>query len=280
MVSGMGCHDKEFKNREFERIQEILQRLRAPGGCPWDREQTMATLTPYIVEEAYELVEAIENNDENGIVEESGDLLLQVFFIAQIARESETFDVGHVLRYLSDKLERRHPHVFGELKVDSSYEVGVNWERIKAEERASKNKEQPSMLSGIPKSMPSLLRAYEMQRRAGKVGFDWPPEDISKVFDKVQEEIEELREVTVETPDKEERLQEELGDLLFGMVNLGRHLGVNGEKALQGACKKFFHRFSFIESRVAEGAKPWEAYSLEELDLLWEEAKKAETPGS
>ncbi|HPQ37330.1 MAG TPA: nucleoside triphosphate pyrophosphohydrolase [Synergistaceae bacterium] len=278
----MAENSREKKNAEFERLQEIMRRLRAPGGCPWDREQTLESLRPYIIEEAYELVEAIEKREEKGIVEECGDLLLQVFFIAQIARETGAFDMGDILQGVSDKLERRHPHVFGEVRVDSSDEVSVNWERIKAEERAEKGtsssgeEERKSMLGGIPRSMPSLLRSFEMQRRAAKVGFDWPKGDCTPVLEKVKEEMAEIQEVLARDPENSEELENEMGDLLFAVVNLGRHLGVNSELALQKGCMKFLRRFSAVEREVNEGSRSWESYSLEELDAFWEEAKKRE----
>ncbi len=276
----MSENSREEKNAEFQRLQDIMERLRAPGGCPWDREQTLETLRPYIIEEAYELVEAIEKQEEKGIVEECGDLLLQVFFIAQIAREAGAFDIGDILQKVSEKLERRHPHVFGELRVDSSQEVTRNWERIKAEERAAKEdspeEEHVSMLSGIPRSMPSLLRSFEMQRRAAKVGFDWPRGDLSPVLGKVKEEIWEIEEVLAHAPENTEELENEMGDLLFAVVNLGRHLDVNSELALQKGCAKFLRRFAAVEREVARGNRSWESYSLEELDRFWEEAKKQE----
>ena len=278
----MAENDREKRNAEFERLQEIMRRLRAPGGCPWDREQTLETLRPYIIEEAYELVEAIEKEEGRGIVEECGDLLLQVFFIAQIARETGSFDMGDILQGVSDKLERRHPHVFGEVRVDSSHEVSVNWERIKAEERAEKKdssarkEERKSMLGGIPRSMPSLLRSFEMQRRAAKVGFDWPRGDVAPVLGKVKEEIREIEDLLENAPGNSGELENEIGDLLFAVVNLGRHLGVNSELALQKGCAKFLRRFSFIEGEVAREERSWEDYSLEELDAHWEEAKRRE----
>ncbi len=276
----MAENSREKKNAAFERLETIMERLRAPGGCPWDREQTLESLRPYIIEEAYELVEAIEKQEEKGIVEESGDLLLQVFFIAQIAREAGAFDMGDVLQRISEKLERRHPHVFGEIRVDSSEEVTRNWERIKAEERAEKgapqDREPVSMLSGIPRSMPSLLRSFEMQRRAAKVGFDWPQGDVSPVLEKVKEEIREIEQVLAMAPENSEELENEVGDLLFAVVNLGRHLGVNSELALQKGCAKFLRRFAAIEREVARKDRPWEEYSLEELDRLWARAKERE----
>jgi XTP/dITP diphosphohydrolase/tetrapyrrole methylase family protein/MazG family protein/ATP diphosphatase len=273
-------NSKEKKNAEFQRLQDIMERLRAPGGCPWDREQTLETLRPYIIEEAYELVEAIEKQEEKGIVEECGDLILQVFFIAQIAREAGAFDIADILQKVSEKLERRHPHVFGELRVDSSQEVTRNWERIKAEERAAQenfSEEEPaSMLSGIPRSMPSLLRSFEMQRRAAKVGFDWPRGDLAPVLGKVREEIREIEQVLAHAPENAEELENEMGDLLFAVVNLGRHLGVNSELALQKGCAKFLRRFAAVEREVRRSSRAWESYSLEELDRFWEEAKRRE----
>ncbi len=260
----------------FARLIDIMARLRAPGGCPWDREQSWETLKPYVVEEAYELLDAIDAADEEGIREESGDLLLQVVFIAQIAREEGRFDMGDVLDALSEKLIRRHPHVFGDASADTSDAVLRNWERIKSGERRRKAKD-PSMLGGIPRSLPALLRAYQMQHRAAKVGFDWPAGDPLPVLDKVKEEVEELQEA-LQRGD-EGQVAEEMGDLFFAMVNFGRHLGINAESALQTACGKFARRFSFIESAVLLQERSWEDFTLEELEELWQRAKREE-PGS
>ena len=257
----------------FSRLLDIMARLRAPGGCPWDREQRWETLKPYVVEEAYELLDAIDASDEESIREESGDLLLQVVFIAQIAREEGRFDMENVLNGLTEKLIRRHPHVFGDVSAETSDVVLRNWDRIKSGERRRKAKDL-SMLGSIPRSLPALLRAYQMQHRAAKVGFDWPEGNPVPVLDKVQEEVEELREVL--TQGDEGRIAEEMGDLFFAMVNFGRHLGINAESALQAACGKFARRFAVVERAVHLQERPWESFALEELEELWQRAKEEE----
>ncbi|HQK26071.1 MAG TPA: nucleoside triphosphate pyrophosphohydrolase [Synergistaceae bacterium] len=257
----------------FSRLLEVMARLRDPGGCPWDREQTWESLKPYVVEEAYELLDAIDSSDDEGIREESGDLLLQTVFIAQIAREEGRFDMGDVLEGLVEKLVRRHPHVFSDVSAETSDAVLRHWERIKSVERRCRGKDL-SMLGGIPRSLPALLRAYQMQHRAAKVGFDWPQGDPQPVLNKVQEEIEELREALIRG-DKDQ-VAEEMGDLLFAMVNFGRHLGIDAESALQAACHKFARRFGSVEEAVRLQDRPWESFSLEELEEFWGNAKASE----
>lgn len=252
------------------RLMDVMKRLREPGGCPWDREQTMESLRPFIVEEAYELIEAIDSGDANVIAEECGDYLLQVVFIARIAEEEGSFDLGDVLDTLVEKLVRRHPHVFGDVFVADSEGVKKNWEQIKKEERRDKDRDQ-SLLSGIPKSLPALVRAFQIQERAAKVGFDWPSGDVAPLFAKIDEELEELAEAR--NAGDIERVREEVGDLLFAVVNLGRHLGVDAEFCLQGTNKKFTKRFGFIEQTVEKGNRDWSEYSLEELEGLWQRAK-------
>jgi len=257
----------------FEELVEIMKKLRAPGGCPWDRKQTLDTLKEYVIEESYELIDAIDSRDEKNICEECGDLLLQIVFIAQIAAENDWFDVQAIIESLCDKLKRRHPHVFGDLKVRDSEEVRRNWDMIKLQERESK-KEEPSRLTGIPRSMPALLRAYAIQERAAKTGFDWEKGNLDPIWSKIDEEIRELRKALDE--DNAGEVKEEIGDLLFAVVNLSRHIGVNPEEALQGANEKFSARFRFIEESVEGKGRSFDEYSLDELETLWQSAKKAQ----
>jgi XTP/dITP diphosphohydrolase/tetrapyrrole methylase family protein/MazG family protein/ATP diphosphatase len=259
------------KGEKFEALLDIMARLRAPGGCPWDQEQTPQSLRPYIVEEAYELIDAIDSKDEGAVVEESGDLLLQVVFLAQMAEEKGSFDVGDVVDAIAGKLRRRHPHVFGTVEVSGSNEVARNWERIKQEERRSKRR-RDFLLSGVPRSLPGLLRAHQLQERAAKVGFDWPADDLDSVLDKVQEEVEEIRRAHREG-EGAERLGEELGDLLFALANLSRHLGTNAEALIQEANGKFTGRFNYIEEAIRAQGKNWADFALDDLERLWQEAK-------
>jgi XTP/dITP diphosphohydrolase/tetrapyrrole methylase family protein/MazG family protein/ATP diphosphatase len=264
---------QQRENEEaFSRLVAIMERLRAPDGCPWDREQDFSSLRRYIVEEAYELVEAIEGDGDRAVLEESGDLLLQVVFISQIASEKGLFSIREVLDGICSKLVQRHPHVFGDLNVADSDEVMRNWEAIKTVEK-KKNGADSSILSGIPRSMPSLLKAYRIQERAAKFGFDWPAGDATPVLAKVDEELSEIREALSEK--SAPRLAEEIGDLLFATVNLSRHSGVNPEEALQQASRKFAERFRLVEHSVAETGKPWKEFSLDELDDFWEKAKQS-----
>lgn len=259
-------------NHDFSRLVSIMQKLRGPDGCPWDREQDFKTLRRYIVEEAYELVEAIENGDDRAILEECGDLLLQVVFIAQIASEKGSFTIRDVLQGICSKLIHRHPHVFGDLSVADSEEVMRNWEAIKTVEK-KKNGTDSSILAGIPRSMPSLLKAFRIQERAAKFGFDWPTGDASPVLAKVREELSEIQEEL--STERRSRIGEEIGDLLFAAVNLSRHCGINPEEALQKASQKFADRFRLVERSVAESGRPWKEFTLDELDDFWEKAKQS-----
>ncbi len=256
----------------FARLVAIMERLRSPGGCPWDREQDFSTLRRYIVEEAYELVEAIESEDGKNVMEESGDLLLQVVFISQIASEQGLFTIKDVLDAICSKLVIRHPHVFGDIDVADSDEVMRNWEAIKSVEKR-KNGSDSSILSGIPRSLPSLLKAYRIQERAAKFGFDWPAGDTRPVIGKVREELGEI-EQAIENESRDGVL-EEMGDLFFALVNLSRHCGLNPEEALQQACGKFSQRFKLVERSVAESGKAWSEFGLDELDDFWEKAKQS-----
>lgn len=255
---------------KFTKLVEIMKRLRAENGCPWDREQTYLTLRRYILEESYELIEAIENDDIANMREECGDLMLQVVFVSCIAEERGDFDICDAIDGLTAKLIRRHPHVFGEVTAETSEEVLKNWEQIKVAERKER-KSDSSVLAGIPRGLPALLRAYRIQERAAKVGFDWEKGDITPVMNKVDEEVSELKEA-IANKDLN-NISEELGDLLFAVVNLSRHLDNDPESVLHMACMKFASRFRDIESSVADSKRAWNEFSLEELDLLWQKAK-------
>lgn len=255
----------------FRELVAIMETLRSPGGCPWDSEQSWETLRPYLVEEVYELIGAIDGEDVHGVMEECGDVLLQVVFIAQIAKEQGLFSIEDVVRHIGEKLVRRHPHVFGELSVKNSAEVSRNWENIKAEERRAARRNS-SLLAGVPRGLPAALRAFQIQERAAKVGFDWPKGDPEPVLDKVREEAEEL--LAAFTEGKNAEIEEELGDLLFAVVNFGRHLGFNAEMALQKANDKFARRFTCMEETVTREGGSWKARSLEELEEFWQRAKR------
>ncbi|RMF98002.1 MAG: nucleoside triphosphate pyrophosphohydrolase [Candidatus Schekmanbacteria bacterium] len=253
---------------EFEKTVEIMKRLRAPDGCPWDREQTRESLKPYLIEEAYEVLEAIDNGEANKLKEELGDLLLQTVFHAQIAEEEGKFTIKDVLQYLNEKLIRRHPHVFDEKKVDSAKEVLSNWEEIKRQE--GNNKNNKSILSSIPKSLPALLYAYTLQKRAARVGFDW--DSVEGAMDKLDEELSEFKKA-MKSGSKGE-LEDEIGDILFSLVNVCRFYKLHPEEALKKTCLKFVKRFRFIEEKAKERGKKIENMTLEEMDNLWEESKR------
>ena len=264
-------NDETMGIAEFKDLIEIVRALRAPEGCPWDREQTMESLRYHILEEAHELIESIEEQDAKGVREECGDVLLHVVFLASLAQEQGLFDMRDIIQTLSDKLVRRHPHVFSDTSVSGSDEVSKNWERIKAEERKEKERDSSAM-AGVPKGLPGLLRAHRIQDKAAKKGFDWPEGEISAVKAKVLEELEEIREALL--LGDIEATGEELGDSLFAMVNLTRHLGLNAESLIQQACNKFSARFRHVEDLVMDSSRNWEDFSLEELEEYWCRAKK------
>lgn len=255
----------------FGEIVEIIERLRAPGGCPWDRKQTMESLRSCITEEAYELADAITRRDMAGVKEEAGDLLLQVVFIASLARESGAFDMRDVVRGICDKLIRRHPHVFGTEEARDSDAVLRNWERIKAEERQEKHQDL-SILAGVPEGLPPLLKASRLQGKAAHVGFDWPDGDAAPLFAKLDEELDELWEATSRGDARD--VEEELGDVLFMTVNLARRLKVDPDAALSRVCAKFKDRFQLMERMAAEEGRAMSDHSLGELDALWDRAKE------
>lgn len=255
---------------QFTRLVRIMARLRAPDGCPWDREQSHQSLRPYLIEEAYELLEAIERGDTDGIKEELGDLLLQVVFHAQLAAEKGDFDIGDVCSAISSKLERRHPHVFGTLSVTDSAEVMRNWGRIKAGERIVRGGSR-SALGGVPASLPALLGAERLGAKAKRVGFDWP--SVEGVLEKAREELEEL-ECAVAAA-KEDEAAAELGDLLLTLASVGRHLDHSAELALRTAAARFVARFEEMERRASTEGTPLDERSPEDLDGLWRAAKES-----
>ncbi|MCH8111549.1 MAG: nucleoside triphosphate pyrophosphohydrolase [Proteobacteria bacterium] len=257
-------------------LLKIMERLRTPKtGCPWDLEQSFASIAPYTIEEAYEVAEAIREDDMPGLRDELGDLLLQVVFHARMAEEAGDFDFGDVVEAISEKMVRRHPHVFGDAKIDGAAAQTTAWEAHKAAERAAKaNGGGPeSVLASVPLALPALTRAEKLQKRAARVGFDWP--EAAQVLDKIEEELVELREALAQkAPSK--KIAEELGDILFGYANVARHLGVDPEDALRSCNAKFVRRFQAIEkSLAAEGRAPVDA-SLDEMEALWQAAKKTE----
>jgi MazG family protein len=258
------------RGETFVRLVELMGRLLDPDGCPWDREQTPETLKRYVLEEACEVIDAIDSGDRSTLCEELGDLLLQVVFQAEIMRRQGLFGHDDVVRGIVEKLVRRHPHVFGEVEVSGSGEVLQNWERIKAGEKKDRG-----LLDGVPRSLPGLARAQQIGEKVERVGFDWPDAAGSRA--KVTEEIAELDHAMREA--NQHRVEEEMGDVLFALVNLARHVGVDAEAALKRTTDKFEKRFAHVETRVKERHGGWPAsgapkLALEELDAYWEEAKK------
>lgn len=256
--------------------------LRGPNGCPWDKQQDFNSLKPMLVEEVYEVLEAVEDKNFDGLSEELGDLLLHVVFHAQLGKEGGQFDINTVLEKISEKLVRRHPHVFGNETASSPEEVIKNWEAIKAQERAAKLKdrtaEQRSLLEGIPSKLPAIHEAHQISSRAARVGFDWP--DVEGIFEKLQEEVRELREVIAEgnDGDRRERLEDEIGDMMFVIVNIARYLKIDSESALKRANRKFKSRFQFMERELAKQGKTLEQVTLDEMEKLWQKAKSENIP--
>jgi MazG family protein len=290
----------------FERAVSIMARLRGPGGCPWDREQTFDTIKPYTLEETYEVLEAIDAHDWDELPGELGDLLLQVLFYSEMAAEEKRFSIDDVLDRLSNKLIDRHPHVFGDVKADTPGDVLRNWHALKAEEKkkrqmefGEKGKKQDhpeSVLAGISSAVPSLMEAHKISSRVANVGFDWP--NIEGLFDKLSEETEELRQNLEEypapgprpesaagvagargakiSPDLRSRLEDEVGDLLFVLVNIARYLALDPESALRKTNRKFRRRFQYLEDRLREQGRKPSGASLDEMESLWQESKRQE----
>jgi MazG family protein len=262
--------------KDFRDLIDLMARLRAPDGCPWDREQTFATLAPMLIEEAYEVIEAAEAQDWNALRDELGDVLFQLVFYGQIATDEGHFGLEDSIARVHEKMVRRHPHIFGEEKVDSVADVLVNWEAIKAAERKAEGKaeKKTSLLDGVSRKLPALLEAYQLTTKAARVGFDW--RDAAQVFEKMEEETNELR-AEIERGERDEKaLADEVGDLLFVVTNLARKLNLEPEMALKGANRKFRRRFGFIETKLAEQGRTCAEATLEEMDALWNEAKQTE----
>lgn len=262
----------------IDRLKTIMAALRHPEtGCPWDLKQDFASIAPYTLEEAYEVVDAIERGDTQDLRQELGDLLLQVVFHAQMAEEQGDFSFDDVATAISDKMERRHPHVFGDIQVDGTDAVNANWEDIKAAERAEKRtngdvSDQPdSLMDDIPMPLPGLTRAVKLQKRAARVGFDW--QTAAPILAKLREEIDEFSaEMQAETKDKA-RLSDEFGDMLFVMANIGRHLKLDPETAIRSTNAKFERRFRFIEQKAAENGQSLDDLSLDEMEAYWTQSK-------
>ena len=256
------------KKSDFDTLVEVMDRLRSEDGCPWDREQTHASLKPFLLEETYEVLEAIDLQDDKELCNELGDLLLQVVFHAQIAREEKRFCAAEVCRAIVDKLVRRHPHVFGDGQAENPDQVLANWEEIKREERSSRG-EPASILDGVPRHLPALLRAQRLQAKAARVGFDW--QHIDGPLDKVEEEFAELRQAWDRGDGKD--VEEEFGDLLFALVNTARFLDLCPEDALRRAAGKFESRFRAVETILKEQKKEINEVSLKEMDRIWDQVK-------
>jgi tetrapyrrole methylase family protein/MazG family protein len=258
----------------FGELVQIMARLRGEGGCPWDREQTHESIKPYLTEETYEVLEAIDDGDPEKLREELGDLLLQVVFHARMAEETGAFDLRHVIAGIAEKLRRRHPHVFGTGKADTAQEVLFNWEQIKQRERREAHG-SASALDGVPRELPALLRAHRLQEKASRVGFDW--KEVREVYGKVEEELAELR-AAMESREPL-RAEAELGDLLFALVNLSRFIAVNPEEALRKTIARFIARFRYIEQSLADQGTSLRDASLAQMDALWSEAKQKRVGG-
>ncbi|NLZ53461.1 MAG: nucleoside triphosphate pyrophosphohydrolase [Thermoanaerobacteraceae bacterium] len=256
-----------MSKRTLDDLVEIMAKLRGTPGCPWDKSQTHETLKPYIIEEAYEVIDAIERNNKQDFIEELGDLLLQIVFHSRLAEERGEFDIGDVIEGVCEKMIRRHPHIFGDVNVEGTDEVLENWEEIKLEEKAMKS-EAESMMN-LPKTLPALMKAFKVQDKAARVGFDW--DEVSGALDKVYEELDELKEVY--NAGNSDKIREEMGDLLFACVNVARFLEVEPELALNDAVKKFINRFNFVEATATKFDKNLRDMSLQEMEELWQQSK-------
>ncbi len=266
ITSTIPCWLYSYGPMSFKELVEIMDALRADNGCPWDKEQTRESLIPFLLEEAYEVVEALNENDPEQIKEELGDLLFQIVFHARIAKEKEEFDVNDIIEIIGKKLIDRHPHVFGKAEYKTSEEISRQWEERKKEEGKCKE----SILEGIPGTLPSLLRAYRIQQRVSKIGFDW--NRVEDVIDKLDEEMDEFKKAVLRK--SQDEIENELGDLFFSLVNLSRFVSVDPENALRKAITRFVQRFGHIEKRAKELEMELFDLTLEEMDRLWNEAKK------
>jgi len=257
--------------KEMERLLFIMKSLRDPEkGCPWDREQTIDSIKGYTIEEVYELVDAIETHDIDGIKDELGDLLFHIIFYSEMADEASHFNFEDVVKQVNQKLERRHPHVFADMQLENSKQVKELWEQIKQQERYAEAKDNNKLLDGVAKHMPAIHTATRLQERAATVGFDWV--ESKDILNKIEEELLEVREA-IDNSDNIEHITEEIGDLLFCCVNLARHYQIDSELALRGANHKFIRRFNFIEETLLKQNKSLQEATLEEMDALWDEAK-------
>jgi len=297
----MSLPDEQHSNpakttgEKFERAVAIMHRLRAPGGCPWDREQTFDTIKPFTIEETYEVIEAIDNRNWNELPGELGDLLLQVLFYAEMAQEDGKFSIHDVLDRLSHKLISRHPHVFGDVEAETPQEVLRNWEAIKAREKGTESAAQKLLLDSVSRAMPALMEAAKISAKAAAVGFDWP--ELKGLFEKLEEETHELRDEIKaagmqntsprqrgvagaresEVPtEKMAKIEDEVGDLFFVLVNIARYLGVDAESALRKSNAKFRRRFEHVEKELRHKGKQLQESSLEEMEGLWQQAKRSE----
>jgi tetrapyrrole methylase family protein / MazG family protein len=261
--------EEKLLYHRFETLRRVIATLRGPNGCPWDRKQTHESLKRYLLEEAYELFEAIDENDDEHMIEELGDVLLQVMLHAQIGEDEGMFSIDDVIRGITEKMIRRHPHVFGDITVENAEQVVENWQRIKEKEK----KDRPaSLLDDVPKSLPNILKAYEFQKKAAKVGFDW--DDVQPMWEKVEEEIAEFKREALEEENARSRLISEFGDILFALINIARYYDINPEEALHTTNRKFYQRFSYIEEQARKSGVALTSLSLAELDRFWEEAKE------
>jgi len=263
---------------KFQKLVELMARLRAPGGCPWDREQTFDTIKPYLLEETYEVMDAIDAHDWSELRGELGDLMLQAVFFSQMASEQNLFHIGDSLDAINNKLIRRHPHVFGEGEARDASDVKRIWSEVKAGERKEKGAEQEGLLTGVPRNLPALVEAQQISSRAAQAGFDW--ENSGQVIDKLHEELGEL-EAERDSGASRDRLEDELGDLLFVVVNLARFLKVDPEQSLRRTNAKFRRRFAHVEDRLKSDGRAVQGTPIAELEELWQEAKQIERqPGT
>jgi MazG family protein len=254
----------------FQKLVELMARLRAPGGCPWDREQTFESIKPYTLEETYEVLDAIDRRDWSELAAELGDLMLQAVFYAQMASERNLFRIEDALDAINDKLVRRHPHVFGEETAHTGDQVKKRWDQIKGEEKKQKKQPDQTLLGGIPRNLPALVEAQQIASRAAGAGFDW--ENIEQVIDKLHEELREFQEARRNA--SREELEDELGDMLFVLVNIARFVKLDPEQALRRTNAKFRERFNHVERRLGERGKKVTESSIEEMEALWQEAKQ------
>lgn len=251
--------------KKFEKLVEIMAALRAEKGCPWDKEQTHQSLRPYLIEETYEVLESLDEGNMQELSKELGDLLLQIIFHAQIGRENQTFDIDAIIDGITEKLIARHPHVFGDVQINSAAEQSVHWEKLK------KNEGKKSVIDGVPKNMPALRRAQRLQQKASTVGFDWP--DINGVWRKLEEEIEELKQAV--RLGRQDEIEDEFGDVLFATVNLARFINANAEDCLRSTIQKFIFRFQYMEKYFSNQGKDIGDISLDDMEAKWQEAKRA-----